>query len=267
MSAPTGQGLGGPAPQPVPVPVSLRPVLARWGAPAPVAALPAVWVNALGGTTFRVRGPAGTLFCKWAPAGVALDLAGEARKARWAARWLPVPQVVETGADADGSWLVSRALPGRSAVDPHWRARPRVTVPALGRALRRWHEALPVDGCPFEWSVAHRLARAVGDTGALGQAPAVDRLVVCHGDACAPNTLLAESASDGAGAEAGAEAVAWVDLSGLGTGDRWADIAVATMSLEWNYGPGWQEVFLRAYGVDPDPVRTAYYRALWDVGP
>jgi kanamycin kinase len=50
-------------------------------------------------------------------------------------------------------------------------------------------------------------------------------------------------------------------------GDRWADLAVATWSTEWNYGPGWENDLLRAYGVDPDPERVAYYRLLWDLGP
>jgi kanamycin kinase len=267
--APHGPAPHGPVPHglvpisqvpedPVPVPPALRPVLTRWGARPHARELPAAWVNAAGGVTFRVQGRAGTVFCKWAPAGAALDLAGEAVKARWAARWLPVPEVVETGADASGSWLLSRGLPGRSAVEPDWIARPEVAVPALGRALRRWHEALPVRECPFDWSVPYRLERAVRDTSALRAPPPVDRLVVCHGDACAPNTLLDDATGD---------AVAWVDLSGVGVADRWADVAVATMSLDWNYGTGWQEVFLGAYGVAPDPVRTAYYRALWDVGP
>jgi kanamycin kinase len=49
-------------------------------------------------------------------------------------------------------------------------------------------------------------------------------------------------------------------------GDRWSDLAVATWSLSWNFGPGWEDTLLEAYGVDPDPVRTAYYRLLWDLG-
>ncbi|GAA0290634.1 aminoglycoside 3'-phosphotransferase [Kineococcus aurantiacus] len=247
---------------PVPVPVPLRPVLARWGAPPDAAELPAAWVNAAGGTTFRLHGPRGAVFCKWAPAGVGLDLAAEAERAAWAAAFVPVPRVLEQGGDASGSWLVTRALPGASAVAPQWVARPEVAVPALGRALRWWHDAVPVAGCPFDWSVPHRLRRAVGDTGGLLDPPAVDRLVVCHGDACSPNTLLA----DGSG-----EPVGFVDLSAVGVADRWADLAVATMSLGWNYGDDdgrdWEGTFLRAYGTAPDPVRTAYYRALWDVGP
>ncbi|MEV5414504.1 hypothetical protein AB0K60_37425 [Thermopolyspora sp. NPDC052614] len=34
-----------------------------------------------------------------------------------------------------------------------------------------------------------------------------------------------------------------------------------------NYGPGWEEPLLRAYGVEPDPVRTHYYRLMWTLGP
>jgi kanamycin kinase len=40
---------------------------------------------------------------------------------------------------------------------------------------------------------------------------------------------------------------------------------VATWSTEWNYGPGWEQTFLQAYGIEPDPERTTFYRALWDL--
>ncbi|WP_432485041.1 phosphotransferase [Kineococcus esterisolvens] len=244
---------------PLPVPAAVR--RATGGARAR-----AVWVNAVGGLTFRLDGPGdatdggadgGARFCKWAPAGAPLDLAAEVPRLAWAAAFTPVPRVLGHGADAEGSWLLTAALPGASAVTPRWLALPGVAVPALGRGLRALHERLPVHECPFTWSVHHRLAAAVGDVSALGDPPPVDRLVVCHGDACAPNTLLGE---DG-------EAVAHVDLGALGVADRWADLAVATMSLEWNYGPGWEGAFLEAYGVAPDPGRTAYYRALWNAGP
>jgi kanamycin kinase len=89
---------------------------------------------------------------------------------------------------------------------------------------------------------------------ALADPPPVDRLVVCHGDATVPNTLL-----DGAGRFA-----AHVDVGDLGVADRWSDIAVTTRSVTRRYGPGLEPLVLAAYGVAPDPERTAYYRALWD---
>ena len=85
--------------------------------------------------------------------------------------------------------------------------------------------------------------------------PAPDKLAVCHGDACAPSTLLA---ADGR----------WsghVDLGLLGTADRWAGLAVAAWGAEWNYGPGWERLLLDAYGIRADPERTRYYRLLWDL--
>lgn len=88
----------------------------------------------------------------------------------------------------------------------------------------------------------------------LHDAPPIDRLVVCHGDACAPNTLLDDECRP----------VAHVDLAALGVADRWADIAVAAMSTGWNYGPGYEDLLIEAYGVEPDPERLAYYRDLWN---
>jgi kanamycin kinase len=51
-----------------------------------------------------------------------------------------------------------------------------------------------------------------------------------HGDACAPNTLISH---DG-------HCSGHVDFGALGTADRWADLAIATWSTIWNYGPGWE---------------------------
>lgn len=239
-----------------------------------------VWRNEVGGLTYEVVAADGRVFVKWLPAGSGADLDGERERLGWARTWLRVPEVLGTGRDAAGSWLVTRALPGTNAVSPRWSADPRPAVEAVGRGLRAMHDTLPVDACPWRWAAearvadAHRRAAAqqvrpdawhpdhsrlsLGDAlSAVSEPPEVDRLVVCHGDACAPNTLVADDGT-------------WsghVDLGALGLADRWADLAVATWSTVWNYGPGWEATLLAAYGVDPDPVRTAYYRLLWDLGP
>ncbi|MEM8905061.1 MAG: phosphotransferase, partial [Actinomycetota bacterium] len=167
-----------------------------------------------------------------------------------------------------------------SAVDPRWLADPEPAVRAVGIGLRRLHDALPVEDCPYRWSLAERRgdahrraalgridpARWHEDLDGLTRSDAlaaIDELteephdlVVCHGDACAPNTLV-----DEAGAF-----VAHVDVGRLGVGDRWADLAVATWSTVWNHGPGWEDALLDAYGIETDPDRIRAYRILWELG-
>jgi kanamycin kinase len=222
-------------------------------------AVRAVWVNGAGGVTFRlgpaVPGGTGREFIKVADARTA-DFAGEARRLRWAARHVTVPRVLGFGIDGDYAWLRTGALPGLSAVHPRWLAEPDVAVRAIGAGLRELHDRLPLHSCPFDWSVTSRLA-SLTPTGRarLGEPPPVDRLVVCHGDACSPNTLIDDEG----------RCCGHVDFDGLGVADRWADLAVATLSLGWNYpGRVWDAEFFTAYGVEPDPARIDYYRRLWE---
>ncbi|WP_309126863.1 aminoglycoside 3'-phosphotransferase [Microbacterium sp.] len=223
------------------------------------AELVCVWRNELGGLTFRATSPgAQARFIKWGPRNAETSMRDEAERMRWARRWTTVPRVIDQGEDAVHEWLVTAAIEADSAVAPQWVARPEVAVPAIGRALRRLHDALPADSCPWSWNVRDRLEnaarRGIVVPEHLRDAPPIDVAVVCHGDACCPNTLIA---ADGTG-------IAHVDLAALGVADRWADIAVASMSTEWNYGPGWEDTLIDAYGVAPDRERLAYYRDLWN---
>jgi kanamycin kinase len=241
-----------------------------------------VWRNQLGGLTFEFVGSVGRRFLKWAPVGSGLDVVAEAERLRWAGRFVSVPRVLDAGSDETGAWLITAALAGENAVSPRWLGEPVVAATAIGRGLRALHDQLPVRDCPFTWSVQDRLtyrefaAGRASDQGdqawrhpehaklsaaeidaRLRDPPSVDRLVVCHGDACAPNTLIG---TDG-------NFSGHVDLGALGLADPWADLAVATWSLDWNYGPGYQLTLLQAYGIDPDPDRIAFYRLLWDMTP
>jgi kanamycin kinase len=207
----------------------------------------AVWVNELGGVTFGIGSAPPSEYVseyvKVYPDSVAELLAAEVPRLRWARGYATVPVVLASGP----GWMHTAALPGRSAVDPLWAEHPETAARAIGTGLRMLHDALPVADCPFDapsW---------VGTS-----PPAADRLVVCHGDACAPNTLMADG-----GAFSG-----HVDLGDLGVADRWADLAIATLSLDWNYpsteDKDWESMLLDAYGVAPDPGRIAYYRARWN---
>lgn len=237
----------------------------------------AVWLNQLGGLTFEIGTGGERCFVKWAPAGAGLDLLGEAARMDWVRPFSRVPDVLAAGEDRDGSWLVTAPLRGESAVSDRWKGEPAVAAAAIGAGLRHLHDHAPVRSCPFSWSADDRIASARqraadgvthrGDwhhshqhltlqdaLATIEEPPPVDELVVCHGDSCVPNTMI--------------DAGAWsghVDLGALGVADRWADLAIATWSTEWNYGPGLEQVVLDAYGIDADPDRTAYYRLLWDL--
>ena len=210
-----------------------------------------VWRNEEGGVTFRFG--VGERFLKVQRPTLDWDPDAERVRLAWVGAFVPAPRVLDHGVRRELHWVLTEGLPGRSAVDAVWRARPEVAVPSLGRGLRRFHDAVPVDGCPFSWSVQDRVEHYGLDAIFLNQVPSLD-VVVCHGDACNPNFLLG---GDG-------EVCGYVDLGGLGVADRWADLAPALMSLGWNYGPGWEATFLAAYGVSDDPVKRGFYSALWD---
>lgn len=244
----------GVRPAPVAVPPAVR-ALAGWSVVTPV------WRNELGGLTFRLDEPGRTprrrgRYLKWVPHGSACpDPAAEGERLRWAGRHTLVPRVLSQGSGPDGAWLVTEAIPGTSAIEPRWAGQAAHAARVIGAGLRLLHDLLPVATCPFLWSAPLR-AGALPDRvrRRLPPPPPPDRLVVCHGDATVPNTLLAD---DGTFA-------AHVDVGELGVADRWADLAVTTRSVTRRYGPGLEGVVLEAYGVDPDPERTTYYRDLWD---
>lgn len=204
-----------------------------------------VWRNELGGLTFRI----GATFVKWNPAATGVDLARERARLEWLEGRHPVPRVIDHGRDGDAQWLLTEALPGQSAVGDTWRARRSEAIAAIATGLRLLH-AIDIETVPDEWTPEVWVGRCPAT---IGPRPPVDDPVLVHGDACAPNTLIS---ADGH----------WtgnVDFGDLAVGDRWADLAVASMSLDWNFGTGHQDELFDCYGIAPDPDRIRYYRALW----
>lgn len=225
-------------------PVEVPELVAAFSTGDPVA----VWVNELGGITFRD----GDRYLKWNPLGNGIDLEDERARLSWVGDRVIVPRVLDIARDDAAQLLVTAAIAGESAVAPSWIARPLEAARAIGSGLRAFHDALPVADCPFvSW---------VGDRAVP---PPAGRPVVIHGDACAPNTLVAPD-----GSFAG-----HVDLGQLGVADPWADLAIASVSLDWNYEPDgrdarrWEDELYAAYGIDRDEERIRLYRRLWDEEP
>jgi len=203
----------------------------------------------------------------------------EASRMRWARAYLPVPEVLDSGSDGTVDWLMTIAIAGVDASRHPLKADPARLVPILARGLAAFHRAAPVAACPFDFRAANAIERArrrvrlgmtkPGDLhpehahltldAALAElerlAPRSEDLVVCHGDYCFPNVVLDETG----------RVTGYVDLGELAVADRWWDVAIGAWSTTWNVGPGWENLFYEAYGIEPDVQRIAFNRLLYDL--
>ena len=223
-----------------------------------------------GAAVYRLVAPGKpTLFVK----EVVANLHKEVLRLEWLRGKVPVPKVVHLCKNEHGSVLVTTAVPGVNLThfndeSPEVKRR---FVKVLAEALRRLHAVDP-HGCPFDHSAARELERLETKLSALenstGETPIIRRarqklaelrhnqpeetLVLTHGDACLPNILVQDFRLSG-----------FIDLGAAGLGDKWRDLERACWSLGYNYGAGYDELFLRAYGVSgADRERLDFYREL-----
>lgn len=217
-----------------------------------------IWLNEMGGLTVRFSvgrgGASRSRYLKRNELPNSEDLALEAEKLEWLNRRHPAPRVLDHVRGDGVEYLITEALPGTNAIDPLNVSAANRTITEIGRGLRMLHD-LPIDDCPWTWSIEERTELLDAEAAArLGPTPSIDRLVVSHGDPCAPNTLLGD---DG-------RFIGHVDMQRLGVADRWADLAVTTMSFGWNYPSYDEKLFWEAYGLEPDRARIHSYRELWN---
>jgi len=205
----------------------------------------------------------------------------EAERFAWlGAVGFPVPVVVDVGADSDAMWLVTSAVPGRSAA-ADWDTACRASVVAIVADLTRSMHALRVADCPFDrrlavtlpeaqWAVAlGRLdlddldeehagwsaERLLAELTAAG-VPDGEDLVVCHGDLCLDNILVSADARKVTGV---------LDVGRLGMADRWLDLSIVLRSIGEDtpgYGPADAAAFATRYGAPPDERKRRFYRLL-----
>jgi len=220
-------------------------------------------VGQSGAAVWRVSdlhgGPA--RYLKHGTSAVAATVREEAARLRWLAGRVAVPQLIAFVDEADSAWLLTAALPGRSAWDvlDAGDEDASVVVDAIAACLQEWHALAPQD-CPFDASAPQRLAdaRARIDAGLvdvddfdqeragwsaeqvwealvalpLPSAPPV----VTHGDFSLDNILIADGRVSGC-----------IDVGRTGLADRYQDMAIL-----WNclgeFGPHLQRRMLAALG-------------------
>ncbi|HZX04729.1 phosphotransferase [Kribbella sp.] len=160
----------------------------------------------------------------------------EADRLAWlGAAGFPCPRIVDLG----NNWMLTAELGGRDASQP-WAAGDR---PAVLAAIADGLRALDsLTGCPFRSPFP-----GSGDA-------------VTHGDYAAPNVFVDPVTLRFSGV---------LDVSGLGTGDRYVDLALMVKSLRGGLNPQYGGLpaarrFVELYGGDPDDPRIEHYITLDD---
>jgi aminoglycoside phosphotransferase len=237
-----------------------------------------VTVGRSAAATWRISRPGSDWFVKAQPLDpLGTSLVGEGERMRWFAPFVPVPEVVEAGTEERTEWLVTAALPGSDATNPEHHVDVERLVRTLGMALRRFHDEVPVDGCPFDATTPTDVERArlrteagrvdASDFAAIYQGlsaralfdlmvdsgvPDGDDLVVLHGDFCVPNVVIHQGSITG-----------YLDVGRAGVGDRHRDVAIACGSIARNFGGHAVGLFVDAYGTDrPDLARLDFFAML-----
>lgn len=258
-----------PATGPPPIPDNLSAVLrdAAWAQ---------IWVKA-GTEVWRVTTDV-VRYLKIGPAGGLDGIIAERDRVAWLAGRQSTPAEVAHHVDRETGWLLTDEVPGVAAHDPRFRmGSVRPWLEALGHGLRNFHDALPVDSCPFDARVDTLLAAARRRVAAGGVDPSTlgplyrrhtaeqlsdhlhtmrpaepaEDLVVAHGDPCLPNLLLRP---------AGDQVTGVVDVGRLGVSDRYRDLAIIVRSLGQTIGPEVAYLLLDAYGITrPDLARLEFY--------
>lgn len=167
------------------------------------------------GTVWKLVGESGAvMFVKRAA-----DLTRERDRLAWLrGRW-PVPRVAGYFHERGDDWLVTHEVQGVPLYHPSVGWTPDRVAGKLGEILRGLH-ATEAHDCPFG-------TRRPGH-------------VLIHGDYCLPNVLVSNGELSG---------LVDVGLSGLGNPED--DLAAGVWTLQYNYGKGFAETFLNAYGWPP----------------
>ncbi len=228
-----------------------------------------------GAHIFRLVRPDGSSwYLKTAVGCPADELQTEAAVMMWLANKLPVPHCLHVDKVGERAFLLMTAVPGTDIThfnDKSDEAK-ETAVRLLAEGLRLVH-SLPMAGCPFDQSVAakmatarQRMAAGLVDEGdfdtdrttadiyqeLLVTQPDQEDLVFTHGDYCLPNVMVGDGRVTG-----------FIDLGRAGVADRYQDLALCTRSLTHNFGPGWDARFLAHYGLlQADEAKLTFYRLL-----
>jgi aminoglycoside phosphotransferase len=223
---------------------------------------------------YRFKKGNDVFFLKFSPAVYApttYSVQREAAVMQWLSGKLNVPEVVKLAETEEGQFMITRSVPGRplSAVksDQH--------ASLLLQEARRQVQAVPIDDCPFDSSVACRLRELdyllaqglAADDHHVGQWPGLETpadlqrllhatvpaedLVFSHGDLGDSNVFVD-----------GRDDLYFIDLGRGGKADRWLDIAFVHRELRESMSDKMAAIFLLHLGRPDEPVKRLFYEQL-----
>jgi kanamycin kinase/aminoglycoside 3'-phosphotransferase-2 len=237
----------------------------------------AVRENALGMSNTRVFEIADVYFLKTqklADASGFGSLRHEAEIIEWLGQYVPVPEVIQVTSDENDEFMLMTRIKGSPASEI--RGPKEQVCHAYADAIRYFHQAIPIAGCPFDARLStlvtdaeRRLVRGLVDVDdfdkerlglsaedvydmIINTLPEGEDLCFTHGDYCLPNVLFSEKL----------DLTGFIDVGSAGIGDRHRDLALAVRSIAHNLGPEWTGSFFRRYGWDADQARIDFYQLL-----
>jgi aminoglycoside 3'-phosphotransferase-2 len=201
----------------------------------------------------------------------------EAERTAWLdSRGIRVPRTLREHDEAGSFAVLMSAVPGASPGDGA--QDPSQVVPRLAAALAALHR-LPAESCPFDETLAVRLARAQQDVARDGingddfdarnagvtpadllrrlaaTMPKSEDLVVIHGDATFDNI---RADADGS--------VGFIDCGRAGRADRYVDLCLVGAEIEEHFGADWLTPFVRAYGLRSwDDGKARWFSDLYEL--
>lgn len=234
-------------------------------------------VGLSGATVYELhRNGAAGLYLKHGIHEIAAGITDEMVRLRWLGQHISVPQVRHFECSHSEAWLLTTAIPGRTAQEwlEDYPDRRLEAVTEIARFLHKLH-GLPIGECPFNSQLPLRLA----DAGRRLEAGLIDAsdfdeerkgwtpgmiwdemmallpfeqsLAVTHGDFSLDNILLEDGCVTGC-----------IDVSRAGIADRYQDLAILWNCLR-DFDEALASHLFAAYGIlEPDERKLRFHLCL-----
>lgn len=190
-----------------------------------------------------------------------------------------VPKVYKMGEIENHKYVMMQKLPGRMLHEAFLYLSIEEVITLYAKAIRAFH-TMPIENIPYNFNTEQKIKEAAirvregrvktkyferefqGMSALevyqlmLRYKQKEDDIVLCHGDVSMPNMIIDEN-----------KKIGYIDVSQIGTCDRYLDIAIGLRSLRYNLEainrtltPEYLQLFKKAYGIERiDKKKLLFY--------